>query len=132
MGSLRIRHTADGIFHIDLAGAQDVTGKSGEANLAGAAIAKTLVLDVVAVLTAHGIAAQDIPAKLEGMAFGPDVHAGSRGVRQHTLWIANDNDFLATVVDTHHPAGIDHPNQFFVFAVDPSLLDLERSRDHEH
>jgi hypothetical protein len=118
------------IFHIDLAGAQDVTGRSGAANLAGAAVAKTLFVDVVSVLTAHGIAAQDIPAKLEGMAFGPDVHVG--GVRQHTLWIANDNDFLATIVDTHHPAGIDNPNQFFVFAVDPSLLPgLERPHGHE-
>jgi hypothetical protein len=120
------------IFHIDLAGAQDVTGRSGEASLAGAAVGKTLFVDVVAVLTAHGIAAQDIPAKLEGLAFGPDVHAGPRGARQHTLWIANDNDFVATVVDTHHPAGIDNPNQFFVFAVDPSRLpDLERPRGHE-
>ena len=87
------------IFQIDLAGAQDVTGRSGEANLAGAAVAKTLFVDVVSVLTAHGIAAQDIPAKLEGMAFGPDVRVG--GVRQHTLWIANDNDFIATVVGIH-------------------------------
>jgi hypothetical protein len=118
------------IFQIDLAGAQDVTGRSGEANLAGAAVTKTLFVDVVSVLTAHGIAAQDIPAKLEGMAFGPDVHVG--GVRQHTLWVANDNDFLATIVDTHHPAGIDNPNQFFVFAVDPALLPgLERPRGHE-
>ncbi len=108
------------VFHIDLAGAQDVTGRTGAASLAPAAVAKTLFLDVVATLTAHGIAAQDIPAKLEGMAFGPDEVVG--GMRQHTLWIANDNDFLATVVDTHHPAGIDNPNQFFVFAVAPSLL----------
>ena len=56
------------IFHIDLAGATDVAGKTGAANLAGAAVAKTLFVDVVAVLTAHGNAAQDIPAKHEGMA----------------------------------------------------------------
>jgi len=118
------------IFQIDLAGAQDVTGRSGEANLAGAAVAKTLFVDLVAMLTAHGIAAQDIPAKLEGIAFGPDVHVGH--ARRHTLWVANDNDFLATIVDTHHPAGIDNPNQFFVFAVDPALLPgLERPHGHE-
>jgi hypothetical protein len=108
------------IFHIDLAGAQDVAGLTGEASLAPAAIAKTPFLDIVAVLTSHGIATQDIPAKLEGMAFGPDVVIA--GARQHTLWIANDNDFIATVVDTHHPAGIDNPNRFFVFAVDPALV----------
>ena len=43
-------------------------------------------------------------------------------MRRHTHWVSNDNDFLGTVVDTHHPAGIDNPNQFFVFAVDPALL----------
>lgn len=113
------------IFHIDLTGAQDVTGRQGEANLAPAAVAKTLFLDIVAVLGAHGIAAQDIPAKLEGITFGPDIFVG--GARQHTLWVANDNDFLATIVDSHHPAGIDNPNQFFVFAVDPALVPgLER------
>ncbi|HEX3759551.1 MAG TPA: esterase-like activity of phytase family protein [Kofleriaceae bacterium] len=115
------------IFHIDLAGAQDITGRSGAASLAPAAVTKTLFLDVVVALTAHGFAAQDIPAKLEGIAFGPDEVVG--GMRQHTLWLANDNDFLATVVDSHHPAGIDNPNQFFVFAVAPSLLPgFERQR----
>jgi hypothetical protein len=108
------------VFHIDLAGAQDVSGITGEANLEGAAVAKTLFLDIVAVLTAHGTATADIPAKLEGMAFGPDVFVG--GARQHTLWIANDNDFLATVTGSLHPAGIDNPNQFFVFGIDPALL----------
>ena len=108
------------LFHIDLAGAQDVTGITGEANLAGAAIAKAPFLDIVSVLTAHGIAATDIPAKLEGITFGPDVFLD--GQRRHTLWISNDNDFIATVTDTNPPDGIDNPNQFFVFAVDPALL----------
>jgi hypothetical protein len=118
------------VFHIDLTGAQDVTGRSGEASLAGAAVAKTAFLDIVAALGAHGIAAQDLPAKLEGMAFGPDVVVGD--ARQHTLWIANDNDFLATVMDSHHPMGIDNPNRFFVFAVDPALLPgFERQHGHE-
>jgi hypothetical protein len=115
------------VFHIDLAGAQDVTGRRGEASLATAAIVKTPFLDLVAALTAHGLAAQDIPAKLEGLAFGPDVFVG--GARKHTLWIANDNDFVSTVVDAHHPAGLDNPNQFFVFAVDPALVPgFERPR----
>ncbi len=108
------------VFHVDLAGARDVTGVAGEANVAGAAVAKTLFLDLVAMLTSHGIAATEIPAKLEGLTFGPDeVIAGER---RHTLWVANDNDFLPTLVDSHHPAGIANPNQFFVFAVPPALL----------
>jgi hypothetical protein len=64
------------------------------------------------------------------MAFGPDVVIA--GARRHTLWVANDNDFIANVVDTHHPAGIANPNQFFVFAVDPALLpDLVRPHGHD-
>jgi hypothetical protein len=59
--------------------------------------------------------ANDIPAKIEGLAFGPDVVAG--GVTKHTLFIANDNDFLGTITDTNHPAGVDNPNRFFVFCV---------------
>ncbi|MCU1282477.1 MAG: hypothetical protein JWM53_6023, partial [bacterium] len=108
------------LYRIDLAGAPDVGGLSGEANLAGKAVAKTLFLDVVATLNAHGIGSNDIPAKLEGMAFGPDVVID--GVVAHTLWLSNDNDFVGTVVDSNHPAGIDNPNQFFVFAVDCAAL----------
>jgi hypothetical protein len=108
------------IFHIDLAGARDVSRVSGAANLAPAAVSKTPFLDVVAALTSHGIAASDIPAKLEGLSFGRDVVI--HGSRRHTLWLASDNDFIGTVVDEHHPTGIDNPNQFFVFAVDPTLL----------
>jgi hypothetical protein len=116
------------IFHIDLAGAADVTGLAGEANLAGAAVAKSPFLDIVGVLTSHGIAATDIPAKLEGITFGPDIFLD--GQRQHTLWVANDNDFLGTVTDTNHPDGIDNPNQFFVFAVDPALVPGLERRNH--
>ena len=108
------------LYRIDLAGAADVGGISGEANLAGKAVPKTLFLDVVATLNAHGIGSNDIPAKLEGMAFGPDVVID--GALVHTLWLANDNDFVGTVTDSNHPAGIDNPNQFFVFAVDCAAL----------
>jgi len=108
------------LYHIDLNGAQDVSGLSGAANLAGKAVSKTLFLDIVAMLTAHGISNQDIPAKLEGVAFGQDIVIG--GITKHTLYVANDNDFTATVTDTNHPAGIDNPNKFFVFAVDSADL----------
>jgi hypothetical protein len=42
------------------------------------------------------------------MAFGEDVVVG--GVVKHTLYVANDNDFIATT-----PAGNANPNQWFVF-----------------
>jgi hypothetical protein len=108
------------LYRIDLAGAPDVAAIEGEANLVGTAAAKTLFLDVVATLGAHGMAGNDIPAKLEGMAFGPDLVID--GALTHTLWLSNDNDFVGTVVDTNHPTGIDNPNQFFVFGVDAAAL----------
>jgi hypothetical protein len=108
------------IHKIDLTNAADVTGVSGEANLAGKAVSKELFLDVVAKLTAAGMNPKDIPAKIEGMAFGPDLV--SNGVTRHTLYLSNDNDFIGTVVDSNHPAGIANPNRFFVFAIDQADL----------
>ena len=66
------------------------------------------------------VSVNDIPAKLEGMAFGPDLVID--GALTHTLWLSNDNDFIGTVTDSNHPAGIDNPNQFFVFGVDDAAL----------
>jgi hypothetical protein len=108
------------VFRVDLDNAQDVSQTSGATGLAPYALQKTLFLDVVAALTAHGYAATDIPAKLESLTFGPDITVG--GVRKHTFLIANDNDFIGTVTDTNHPSGIANPNQFFVFAVDKDDL----------
>lgn len=108
------------IFRISLNSAVEVNNLSGAANLAGKAVSKTLFLDVVAALNAYGIAAQDIPAKIEGMAFGQDVIVG--GNKVHTLFIANDNDFLSSITDSKHSTGIDNPNQFFVFAFDDGEL----------
>lgn len=62
------------------------------------------------------MSAADIPAKLEGIAFGEDVVID--GVVKHTLCVSNDNDFVPAITDTHHPSGIDNPNTFFVFAFD--------------
>jgi phytase-like protein len=115
------------VFRIDLTDATDVTGLNGVADLGVTAVKKTLFLDVVAALEAHAFAAEDIPAKIEGLAFGPDVSL--RGQRVHTLFVTNDNDFLQTLVDTNHPAGIDNPNRVFVFAVsDAALPDLVPQR----
>jgi hypothetical protein len=108
------------LFRIDLDGATEVSAISGANNLADKAVGKTLFLNVVSMLTASGIAANDIPAKLEGIAFGQDLSIA--GVTKHTLFIANDNDFIGTVTDTNHPSGIANPNQFFVFAFDDAEL----------
>jgi hypothetical protein len=95
------------IFKIDLTDAIDITGLNGT-QAAARAVPKTLFLDVVKVLTANGFTADQIPAKIEGTAFGPDVRYHGQTV--HTLWIANDNDFLQ---DFAGPSS--NPNQFFVF-----------------
>src|SRR5499433_2053168 len=102
------------IFLIDLQAATDVSGITGEANLAPHAVAKTLFLDVVAVLGAHGITTNKIPAKIEGLAFGQDVVIG--GQVKHTLYVANDNDYNAVF------GGLDNPNAWFVFAFDDTDL----------
>ena len=101
------------LFKIDLNGAVDVSAMDGP-TASSHAVNKTLFLDVVAVLTSNGIAAGDIPAKIEGVAFGPDIKQA--GTTLHTLWIANDNDFLQTVADSNG-SQIPNPNQFFVFGV---------------
>lgn len=97
------------VYKIDLAGATDVSALVGEAQLLPHALPKTLFLDIVAKLTAAGLTVDQIPAKLEGMAFGEDVVVNG-GVR-HTLYIANDNDYLAT----SPKKGKSNPNQWFVF-----------------
>lgn len=97
------------IYKIDLAGATDITGLSGESTLVPLAVKKTLFLDIVSSLTNYGMAAKQIPAKLEGMAFGPDIVVD--GIVKHTLYVANDNDFLPVTTD-----GLANPNQWFVFA----------------
>jgi hypothetical protein len=102
------------LYRIDLNGAANVGSVIGAANLAGKAVSKTLFLDVVTTLNAHGFAAEDIPAKLEGIAFGPDVTIA--GVAEHTLFVSNDNDYTSTVTDSNHPAGADNPNRWFVYA----------------
>ena len=67
-----------------------------------------------------------MPSKLEGVAFGQDVVIN--GVVKHTLYIANDNDFLATIADPlklpDDPTRslVFNPNQFYVFAFDDSEL----------
>jgi hypothetical protein len=96
------------IYKVDLNGAQDVSNITGEANLLPYAPAKTLFLDIYAKLIAAGVPNTKIPAKLEGMTFGADIVVN--GVTKHTLYVGNDNDFIATT-----NGGLSNPNQWFVF-----------------
>ncbi|MEH1925144.1 esterase-like activity of phytase family protein [Nostoc sp.] len=123
------------IYRIDLTNAQEVSNITGASNLAGKEVSKTLFLDVVATLTQNGIKPEDIPAKLEGLAFGPDVFINH--AIKHTLFISNDNDFVGTITsDPLHPAGIDNPNKFFVFAIDatdiPGFVPQKIEEEHEY
>ncbi|MBS1851263.1 MAG: esterase-like activity of phytase family protein [Acidobacteria bacterium] len=95
------------IFKIDLAGAVDITNMDGT-EAATHAVSKTLFLDLVAAFGANGITPDQVPAKIEGIALGDDVKVGN--TKYHTLWVANDNDFL----QDYSGAGT-NPNKFFVF-----------------
>ena len=106
------------IYKIDLAGAQDVGSLTGESALAPKAVAKILFVDLVALLKANGYTDRTIPAKIEGLAFGPDVLVD--GVLQHTLIVVNDNDFLDTTTVQGAPTA--NPNQFLVFGVSSDLI----------
>ena len=118
------------VYLIDLDGATEVGKLSGAAALAAVAVQKTPFLDVVAELGRHGMLPSEIPAKLEGLSFGPDVTQD--GHRRHTLFIANDNDFLADVTDDLHPQGAANPNRFFVFAFDDADLPGLKPQRIEH
>ncbi len=108
------------LFKIDITGATDVTnfaatGTTAAKNaLTAAAIPKTLFLDVAAKLIANGITAVNIPAKLEGVTFGQDIY--DNGALFHTLYVANDNDFVP---------GVAGANQFYVFAVADAGLNFQ-------
>ena len=99
------------IFKIDLAGAQEVGGLSGD--LSSKAVSKTLTLDFKEALVTAGILPKNIPAKIEGMTFGKDILFNNEIL--HTLWVANDNDFLNTITDSKHPLGFNNTNNFYVF-----------------
>lgn len=100
------------LFKIDLEGATDISAMDGT-TAAAHTVGKTLFVDLVKSLTAVGISASEIPAKIEGVTFGPDLK--QNGEKVHTLWIGNDNDFLETVADSDGNQ-IPNPNQFFVFS----------------
>jgi hypothetical protein len=107
------------VWKVDLAGAEDVSGLSGQAALLAKAPSKTLFLDIKAALNAKGISDAMIPAKLEGLAFGDDVMVD--GQLKHTLYLSNDNDFFGDVALPDN-SKVRYDNQFFVFAFDASDL----------
>jgi hypothetical protein len=92
------------LYKIDIANAADITSLSGQAAV-DAAVKKTQFLDIAGALLASGTKAEQIPSKIEGVAFGPDVAVN--GAMRHTLFIANDNDFEVEESGT---------NMFYVFA----------------
>jgi hypothetical protein len=93
------------IYKIDLAGATDITDLNAtQATAAAVSKSSTPYLDLVKALTAFGVDPKDIPSKIEGLSFGQDVLLN--GENLHTLWIANDNDFLPATAGG---------NQFYVF-----------------
>ena len=108
------------VYKVDIAAAEDVSGLSGEPALLAKAPTKTLFLDIKAALNARGIADDMIPAKLEGMAFGEDVLVN--GAWKHTLYLANDNDFLNQVTLSDKTSTVTYDNRFFVFGFDANDL----------
>jgi hypothetical protein len=115
------------VYLIDLDGAQELNANDF-GDLSGKAVSKVLFLDVVSMLNAPPVNMDKrlIPSKLEGLAFGQDVVID--GVTKHTLYIGNDNDFLATIADPlklsieTSRGMVENPNQFFVFAFDDGDL----------
>jgi hypothetical protein len=108
------------VFKIDLTGATDVMNFPVLSNstMAGASpVVKSAapVVDLVALLNAAGVASTAIPAKIEGLAFGPDLVLGT--IDYHTLYVANDNDFVPTAGYADPGAPVAGPNQFYVVGI---------------
>lgn len=113
--------TVKKLYLIDLVGATDISAmNTAGADLSAYAVSKTPFLDIVAKLNDAGVSKSLIPSKIEGIAFGQDVDVA--GITMHTLFVANDNDFLSTVADPFKlPSDltrdeITNPNQIYVFA----------------
>ena len=108
------------LIKIDLTGATEVSGIADLRTQPSAAIVGTRFLDIKAALNAAGVPDALIPAKLEGIAFGEDVVVN--GKTMHTLYLANDNDFLATAVPNGGSTPVAYGNQFYVFAFEGNLV----------
>jgi hypothetical protein len=102
------------LFIIDINGAQDISGIQNltTSNFTAVTKSSTPFLDIKTALVAAGINAADIPAKIEGVAFGDDIVIN--GTTKHTLYVANDNDFLANVLNANGQL-IANTNNFYLF-----------------
>jgi hypothetical protein len=116
------------LFEIDVSSATDVSHIADLRTASFNPVTKSAkpFLDIVAVLSGAGIV--NIPSKLEGIAFGPDVEVN--GHAQHTLFLTNDNDFVSYVAkDAGSSANVlasaDNPNRIFVFAFEDCDLPLK-------
>ena len=100
------------IFLIDIAGATEISSVAATSGSTPVVTKSgTPFIDLVAALKAYGLTADQIPSKIEGMAFGEDVMLN--GQTLHTLYVTNDNDFVP---------GVAGPNQFYVFGFQDSDL----------
>jgi hypothetical protein len=108
------------LTRIDLTGAVDVSGIADLRTQPSAAIVGSKFLDIRAALNAAGVSDALIPSKLEGIAFGQDVTVNRKTM--HTLYMANDNDFLATAIPNGSTAPVAYGNQFFVFGFESDLV----------
>ena len=98
------------LFRINLTGATDITNLNGAA-AANASVGKTLFFDLVPSLSAALGGNTQVPSKIEGITFGQDVVL--EGATYHTLFIANDNDFVP---------GTAGPSKVFVYGFKDSDL----------
>jgi hypothetical protein len=117
------------VFEIDLNNAVDISDLTGGVAVTKA-VSKKLFLDIVATLNVPGGITDpaQIPAKIEGLAFGQDVDLGG-GKIEHTLYVSNDNDFVPDSSFADPNAPIAGPNQFFVFGFsDTDLAGFEQQQ----
>jgi hypothetical protein len=115
------------LIDIRASGVQDVGNIASflKQDPSGVAVHKVPFLDVVQVTKGVLDPSLDLPAKLEGITFGPDVKIA--GQTKHTLYLSSDNDFLASFETdsdnaTKPSTVLDNPSKIFVFAFDPADL----------
>ncbi len=96
------------LFKIDLAGASDISAVAklpvGSIPKSITPVRKELFLDMLA--PQFGLDTPDLPDKIEGLAFGPDLADG-----RHLLLVTSDNDFSGK-----------HATHIYAFAIDPGDL----------